>query len=309
MANSQEQSVLSGEDDPIYPAAAPGLSDPGSAAAPLRSSCPHCGGAPSAGEYPSVYALGRVEPRFPKVGIEKEFAQVIGRRNAAGQTDRQAMRDALSKRENRYLARQLCWVFSIEGLETYLLFPRDTADLDLLIESIRPEPNPTDIDVVVGMRGRIAPPDLCNGLSIPIVMFDQIYSFDRGSLISSIPVPKNMETPQGKFHSIAASIFDRIMQMADNSGAAPEHIALNYLAVRYPPMYVLAAEKLAENATLSSFEVRPSPLNSARNILDVVFSFTNRSTDVMEKFFVRVDVTEKFPFIVTKLAPYFERLG
>ena len=46
-----------------------------------------------------------------------------------------------------------------------------------------------------------------------------------------------------------------------------------------------------------------------RNVVDVVFSFTHRETDVTEKYFVRVDVTEEFPFLVSKLAPYFERGG
>jgi hypothetical protein len=32
-----------------------------------------------------------------------------------------------------------------------------------------------------------------------------------------------------------------------------------------------------------------------------------RSTDVTEKFLVRVDVTEEFPFLVTKLSPYYDR--
>jgi hypothetical protein len=30
-------------------------------------------------------------------------------------------------------------------------------------------------------------------------------------------------------------------------------------------------------------------------------------SDVTEKFFVRVDVTEEFPFLVTKLLPYYDR--
>jgi hypothetical protein len=29
--------------------------------------------------------------------------------------------------------------------------------------------------------------------------------------------------------------------------------------------------------------------------------------DYMEKHFVRVDVTDEFPFLVTKLSPYFDR--
>src|SRR6201989_3042244 len=70
-----------------------------------------------------VFALGRVEVRFPSLSIEKEFAQSIGRTDTAGMTDRQAMRAALSERGNRYLARQVCWILTIEGLETYILRP------------------------------------------------------------------------------------------------------------------------------------------------------------------------------------------
>ena len=43
-------------------------------------------------------------------------------------------------------------------------------------------------------------------------------------------------------------------------------------------------------------------------IVDVIFAFTNRQTgDVSEKFFVRVDVTEEFPFLVSAMAPFYDR--
>jgi len=54
-------------------------------------------------------------------------------------------------------------------------------------------------------------------------------------------------------------------------------------------------------------EVQPSRLSGTRKVLDVIFAFTNRETDVTEKFFTRVDVTEEFPFLVTKMQPYFDR--
>lgn len=41
--------------------------------------------------------------------------------------------------------------------------------------------------------------------------------------------------------------------------------------------------------------------------MDVVFSFTDRGTDVVSKFFTRVNVTERFPFLVTKMSPYYDR--
>jgi hypothetical protein len=49
------------------------------------------------------------------------------------------------------------------------------------------------------------------------------------------------------------------------------------------------------------------PLSATRKIVEVIFSYTNRNTDFTEKFFVRVDVTEEFPFLVTKLSPYYDR--
>lgn len=255
-----------------------------------------------------VYAIGQIEPRFPTLAVEKEFAQVTGRTATAGMTDRQALHAVLSDRSNRYLTRQMCWVLTIEGLETYILFPRDPGDFDLLVEAIRPRPSPSDVDVVVGVRGPIASPEVCNGLMVPIVGFNQVYSFDRESLINAIPPPGNpTEAEMEQFRATAEELFDSIMQLADNAGATDEHRAVNYLAVRYPGIYVRVAEAHRAGSSLSGVDVRPSPLNGTRSVLDVIFSFTNRQTDVTEKSFVRVDTTEEFPFLMSKLAPYYDR--
>jgi len=252
-----------------------------------------------------VYAQGRIEPRFPRLSVEKEYAQVTGRAETAGLTDRQALQTVLSQPENRYLARQLCYVLTIEGLDTYILQPGDPGDLQILIESLRPTPQPGDVDVVVGRRGPIAPSELCNGLMVPIVIFDQIYSFDRESFIKSIPRPEKISAKE--FGPAAEELFDRIMQMADNAGATDADRAINYLALRYPAIYARAAESFAANSSLTALEVRFSPLSGTRRIVEVIFSYTNRETDVTEKFYVRVDVTEEFPFLVTKLSQYYDR--
>jgi hypothetical protein len=82
---------------------------------------------------------------------------------------------------------------------------------------------------------------------------------------------------------------------------------VNYLAVRHPGIYELVARQHARNASLSRLEVRPSRLSGARKIVKVIGSFVHRETDVAEKYFLRVDVTEEFPFLVTKLSPFVER--
>jgi hypothetical protein len=283
--------------------------DRNSAPAPKGNGCPTCGTGGGAGKEAFVYALGRIEPRFPRLSVEKEFAQATARDDAGGLTDREAMHAALSKPENRYLVRKLCWVLTIEGLETYILVPRDSADFQLLVDAVRQAPSPIDLDVVIGLRGPIAPPEMCNGLMVPMVLFDQIYSFDRESLLKAIPAPGGQKKEGGKpLASAASELFDRIMLMTDNAGATDDHRALNYLALRYPAIYHSAAEMFGKNASLTAVEARPSPLSGTRRIVDVVFTYTNRQTDVAEKLFCRVDVTEEFPFLVTKLSPYYDRL-
>jgi len=276
----------------------------------VPQACPTCGTAPAANAGTAtppawVYAIGRIEPRFPRISAEKEFAQALGRDKTAGLTDRQALQSALSKPENRYLVRQLCWVMTIEGLETYILVPRDPVDLSLLVEALRPTPQPWDLDCAIGVRGPIAPPEMCNGLMVPIVVFDQIYSFDRDSLIKAIPKPE--KTTAKEFLPAAEELFYRIMQMTDNAGATDDNRALNYLAVRYPRIYEAVAEAFGRNESLTAVEVHPSPLSGTRKVVDVIFAFTNRNSDVVSKQSVRVDVTDEFPFLVTKMSPYYDR--
>jgi PatG C-terminal len=252
-----------------------------------------------------LYAIGNIEARFPSISVEKEFAQATGRQNTSGLTDRQVFQTVLSKPENLYLARQCCYIMMIGGIDSYILVPRVYTDVPLLVGTIRANPSPMDLNVVIGVKGAVAPPEKCNGLLLPIVTFDQIYSFDRQTLIQSIPKPEN--TSAKDFAPAAEEVFDRVMQIADNAGATDEHRALNYLAVRYPAIYVKAAEYFAKNSSLSSVDVQVSRLSGARNLMDVIFSYTNRTTDVVDKCVVRVDVTDEFPFLVTKLSPYYDR--
>jgi PatG C-terminal len=269
-----EESSPAGPTDSVRPVS-DGLTAAPSPTPLAPQPCPTCGSNGTAMPASYVYALGFIEPRFPRLSVEKEFAQATGRAETANLTDRQALRRVLE--QNRYLVKQLCWVMTVGGLETYLVVPRDP----------------------------LASPEMCNGLLVPMVAFDQLYSFDRDSLIASIPRPE--QVPAERFAEIAAEVFDRIMQLTDNAGATDEHRALNYLTVRYPAIYAAVADAHGRNLSLTAVDVRPSPLGGVRNIVDVIISFTNRATDVVEKQYLRVDVTEEFPFLVTKLSPYYDR--
>jgi hypothetical protein len=271
--------------------------------------CASCNGGAAANgatetSSPFVYALGQIEARFPSVAIEKEFAQATARSATNGKTDRQVFHSVLAERENRYLARELCWLLKIQGLETYLLRPREASDLDLLIKALEPQPVPW-INTVIGVRGPNASPEECNGLMVPIVVFDQIYTFDTPSLVKAIPKPEKMAAEN--FEAAAQELFDRVLLMTDNLGATDEHRALNYLAMRYPAIYAKTAESFANDLSLTAVDTNLSTLSNTRTIVDVMFSFTHRTTGVTEKFSTRVDVTEAYPFLVSKLSPYYDR--
>ncbi len=252
---------------------------------------------------PFVYVLGQVEARFPNRSIEKEFVQIIERSKSANLDHQQAFHSVLSQPENRYLARKLSWILTMEGVPIYILLPTGPEDLNILLEAIRPPACPLDRQVVVGRKGPVAPPEMC-GLEVPMVLVDHLYSLEYNDFIKSI---RSESVTDEKFKAIARETFLRMMQLADNIGSTDKHRALNYLSVRYPAIYVKAAEELERNFLLTSVNAIFSRLSDNRKIVSVIQSFTNKETGAVEKYFVRVDLTEEFPFIVTKMAPYYDR--
>jgi PatG C-terminal len=277
-----------------------------------KESCPSCNNSGGSKMFPSpyVYAIGKVIPRFPNKSLEMELAQAMGRKReeeTKNLTRPEVAHKLLTDPDNRYIARQICYVLNIEGLETYILVPSDPLDIDSLAQAIRPAPAPGDVDVIIGRRGPIASPQMCNGLMVPIVTVDKIYPFDRDTLIKSIPKRKGESEEQ--FKKTAYAIFDHIIQIADNTGATDEHRALNYLSVRYDEIYHRTQLLQSENYSFTGVEVRHSPLSGTRKIVDVIFSYENRANRAIQKWFVRVDVTptEEFPFLVSPLQEYFER--
>ncbi|MET9694937.1 hypothetical protein ABZY81_42275 [Streptomyces sp. NPDC006514] len=308
-----EEAVL--HPKPVQPPPRLALIEPTAGLTTASDPCPSCATAATeqrAADYaepavglavPHVYAIGRIEARFPRLSVEKEFAQVSGRADTAGQTDNQLLRSVLD--EHRYLARKMCWVLLIREIETYILLPRDPGDLELLVDSIRPDPDPLALDVVIGRRGPVASPDLCNGLTVPLALIDQIYSFDRESFRKSIPKPVAMTDEQ--FRLVAGQVLDLILTATDNAGSADEHRALNYLAMRYPEIYIRTAQAFADDFSLSGVTVRRSQLGGSRTVVDCVFAYTSRRAGFTEKAAVSVDVTDEFPFLVAPLSTYYDR--
>jgi hypothetical protein len=304
--NDQDSSIKLSVDS------SPGIEDPSPSTLPAKScGCGSMSNHNHSGKTfsPSyVYAIGKVVHRFPNRSLEMELAQAMGRRaeeQTRGVTREEVIYRALTDAANRHIARQICYVLNIEGLETYILIPSDPLEMNSLAEAIRPAPGVGDINVVIGRRGPIAPPEMCNGLMVPIVSVDQIYSFDRDTLMKAIP--KRKGTSDDQFRKTTDALFNHIIQIADNAGAIDEHRALNYLSVRYDEIYHRTQLMQDENYSFTAVEVRPSRLSGTQKIVDVIFSYENRANRAVQKWFCRVDVTGEWPFLVSPLQEYFER--
>jgi len=269
--------------------------------------CPTCAAGESANSGPPtfVYAIGQARMRFPSAGVEKEFAQSMANATTAGLTDQAALHRALQA--NRYLANEVCWLFAIDGVETYVLVARDQVVLDQFVNAVKPSEPGLDTDVIIGTLGPTAPPEMCNGLVAPIVLVDQVYSFEKPELTSALKAPPESEMTADELRRTADELFERIKQIADNVGATDEHRAVNYLAVRYPQIYTHTAEMFTRDFSLTRVEVQPSRLAGTRKLVNVIFTYTNRRTQVEEKYRARVDITEKFAYLEKTLSQYFDR--
>lgn len=256
-----------------------------------------------------VFAIGKIGFRFPNRSLEMELYQAIGQQPQGenkGLSKHEIDFKILTDPNYRYIARQLCWTLSIENLETYVLLPQDPFDIDRLAQALRPNPDVGDIDVLIGSLGPISPPELCNGLMLPTVMVDQVYSFDREELLKAIPRKDGLDEKQ--FKKTSSAMFNKIIQIADNAGSTDDHRALNYLAVRYGEIYNTTQRMQDDNYTLTRIEVHPSRLSSSRKVVNVVFTYENYvNRSAARQYFTRVDVTEEFPFLISPMQEGFER--
>jgi hypothetical protein len=249
-----------------------------------------------------AYGVGRINARFPSLGAEREYAQLGG-----GDPDaivRTAdLRETLSKDENRYLARQMCWVFSGPGADAFLVVPRDGNDLSELLAALSSDDS--TVHVIVGSPASPTPGvGACISSGLPAVQPDQLLVFTRDAFLGALPGP-NADTPlEGQdletWKRTAAGLFDHLTQRTENRGLSDQHRAMNYLALRYPQIYHLAFNEQAGGASLIGVDARPAQA-ADRRVVEIRFVFRDVRTHVVQRYICRVDVTDLFPFLTSSL--------
>jgi hypothetical protein len=256
-----------------------------------------------------VYAIGTVTARFPTLNIEKEFMQAWGKAPADTLTIRDSDKfEVLSQGQNLYLAREMCWVFQSGDIDIYILRPRSYVELTDLVSCLSPTPGLISSALIVGRLGPIAPPSMCNGIQLPVVSCDQVFSFTTQAFINNIvsAVTSGGSTVPGDVTAAAQNAFSVMTLLADNAGQTDEHRAINYLTFKSLALYRKEIEMEASGFRLNSVMARPDPLSRTRSVQDVILTYANNTTTETRRFFTRVDVTGEFPFLLNELAIFYD---
>jgi hypothetical protein len=123
-----------------------------------------------------ILAVGRLRATFPSLGHYREYAD-------AAQIDPDAtitssdLKEVLSLDEHRYLARQVCWTFTVRlGVDVCLVIPRYDADLDEMMDTLAAEDDGT-VQVLVGESATARAAPGCWDIDLPMVAPVQFHSF------------------------------------------------------------------------------------------------------------------------------------
>jgi hypothetical protein len=258
-----------------------------------------CGGAG-----PPVYVIGTIDVQFPDPSLENELDMLVRDLDLpSGRIDDPTwLSDVLSRDAARYIARELYWILSVEDQDRYLLKLRDPRDWGALIEGLRHRPSRigsfvADSQVVIGVKG----PEVRIGDVLHLLLVDRIAVTTLTAAAVQAAPRSRAKTPQPP--SEPSRSFRRLLKQADNYGDTDPARAINYLIAQYKPLHELVFAREASEYVLRQIDVENSRLIGQRRIVDPIIRFAHEATGVEDRYFVRVDVTHKFPMHITDIEP------
>jgi hypothetical protein len=263
---------------------------------------------PAPGPFGPIYVIGRIRPFFPSLDVEKEYLQLVPVPPPSGVTsDEQRLQYVLQ--QNPYLAREMGWVFAVQNVDTYRLRPQTAIELQAFVTSIvAKDPTTTTYDAIIGELE----PSLDASGDLPGATINRTFQFSIKDLAAQVTAALSSQgvSPLPAQAQIL-EIFGDMLQLADNTGDADELRALNYVSINYPDLYVAQYGSTVQGTPATVYfagvEARRSALGRGRAIIDVILRYENQTTGLISRYYTAVDVSGMYPFLVTKLQPYFER--
>jgi hypothetical protein len=252
------------------------------------------------GAFGYVYVIGMLQARFPSPDVEKEFNQIVAGMNTSGKTDADLIYEVLSKAENAYLAREMSWVMVINNMDAFQVEPRSPLELGDMVEAVKPVSGDVVYHVVTGTQEPLA------GGVLKWIVCNRIFNFKAKEFAANVPKPQGAGAD---FEQSVLDLFDKLQQFTSSPGETVAERAINYVALQYPDIYALAWQLMNPTSggnpqSFSELDTAKPAMTDGRDLVDLVFSFTDRKTGVVDRYFTTVDVTGQFPFLVNKLQSY-----
>ena len=253
-----------------------------------------------------IYSLGAIRVAFPNRSLEEQFNAAARAIQAVGPSN-SLLYQVLSQGEYLYLARDICFIFQVDGIDTYIIKPRTYVEVAQFVTALAPDLE-QPLDGIIGLKGPLAPPEMCNGLQLPLVAVNQSFISNLKEFVEAIASAASV-SPE-----LAQSVLEIILGLTDNTGATDEYRAINYLAVKYLQIYITTAQMLDPAQTTGGYQgayylvgvtAQLAKVQGTRRIINVIFQYRQRDTSETAYWFTTVDVTGLYPFLVSKFAPYY----
>lgn len=258
-----------------------------------------------------IYAVGVLKPEFPNQGLQQAFynaAQTLG----VSEYDYYTVLSYTDDTKHRpyfYIAEQIRWVLTIHDRDTYILQPRAKAELVSFIEALKPPENSllSVLSTAVGIIAEDQALDHGVNTGLTKVVCNHLFSQTLDSLHQLLKDKTGVAT---------AVIQDVLkgLEYQPNDGRSDFSRAKNFLAYRYPELYIttdfLHKETVSNDTGYFLDEVHTSytDLASPHVIVDLVFTYKNKRKDTGLKpevyFHCSVDVTHQFPFVNAPLQEF-----
>ncbi|MCF6438440.1 hypothetical protein L1077_03220 [Pseudoalteromonas luteoviolacea] len=237
-----------------------------------------------------VYAIGKIQPSFPTLNLEKqyeaaalsikanpdEFYKVFSYQVT---TDNQP---DLTYRPFLYLAQQATWVLTINLVDSYVLIPDTPTQLDALIDTT----NHLQDDYV--MNGRLVGFDMPNSRAdymLPMVKVKHLIN----TADISIPV---LADGQPANRQLA------LPTLKPTTGLSGQDRAGNYFKSHFYQIVVGSDQQLLPEDVLA-IHVQVQDSEPTRQVYEFILSSSDRS-----RYACNIDVTNQYPFVSSRLAPF-----
>jgi len=240
-----------------------------------------------------VFAVGSVSLRVPSASVQREYeferATLPG-----GKTEYAYLIAVLKQRPD--LARLVCWVLSTQGIERYYLRPRTERELQALIDAPKSDKSGgnANVSIVVGWLGGT---QSCAGVELPTVLLESSYHFELGDHLSAMSDALGISSKaKSSFVATAKEAFGALVNTSGNNGLG-RFRALNWIAVRFAPLYDLMRRAADNDEILQNIEARHvASSGTPQQVVDVVLSFQPRKFGSSSRYRIAIDISDLYPY-------------